>query len=277
MNSWVEATCSTSQSFVQRTAKTSENMEFPIASYCPGGRWGWTWMCSYDTCTTWLNHISISDRFSLYPGTTTLFLESETLQEILRLKHLSWNPRRWTIGLTGQCCFPRHEVPTCMGKGGNRQRWASVCPALLQLLFSRGLWCGWLWYHSVIMLPACVVYSIPVAVEGTATNYLLLPGWPLKLTQMMALSHCCLALPGTLVSCSEVIHVLQSASGPIYNDLHSMSYTPPGQAVASCARFAYPAEENFAGQIFPLRWSQKIASRQGSFADATLWETPPKP
>lgn len=127
------------------------------------------------------------------------------------------------------------------------------------------------------MLPACVVYSIPVAVEGTATNYLLLPGWPLKLTQMMALSHCCLALPGTLVSCSEVIHVLQSASGPIYNDLHSMSYTPPGQAVASCARFAYPAEENFAGQIFPLRWSQKIASRQGSFADATLWETPPKP
>ncbi|CAK9054485.1 Molybdenum cofactor sulfurase (MCS) (MOS) (MoCo sulfurase) (Molybdenum cofactor sulfurtransferase) [Durusdinium trenchii] len=27
--------------------------------------------------------------------------------------------------------------------------------------------------------------------------------------------------------------------------------------------FAYPAEENFAGQIFPLRWSQKIASRQG--------------
>lgn len=27
--------------------------------------------------------------------------------------------------------------------------------------------------------------------------------------------------------------------------------------------FAYPAEENFAGQIFPLRWAQKVASRRG--------------
>ncbi|CAE7260227.1 MOCOS [Symbiodinium natans] len=27
--------------------------------------------------------------------------------------------------------------------------------------------------------------------------------------------------------------------------------------------FAYPAEENFAGQIFPLRWAAKIASREG--------------
>ncbi|CAE7563257.1 MOCOS [Symbiodinium sp. CCMP2592] len=29
-------------------------------------------------------------------------------------------------------------------------------------------------------------------------------------------------------------------------------------------RFAYPAEENFAGQIFPLRWAAKIGSRAGN-------------
>lgn len=46
----------------------------------------------------------------------------------------------------------------------------------------------------------------------------------------------------------------------------SQSHSHPARAPQchdSAVRFAYPAEENFAGQIFPLRWAQKVASRQG--------------
>mmetsp|Transcript_26209 Transcript_26209/g.60715 ORF Transcript_26209/g.60715 Transcript_26209/m.60715 type:complete len:541 (-) Transcript_26209:152-1774(-) len=45
--------------------------------------------------------------------------------------------------------------------------------------------------------------------------------------------------------------------------LDELAARPDQDATGSLSLFAYPAEENFAGQIFPLRWASQIGSRKG--------------